>query len=101
MRTEYNIVLKEKPFDEGLTKEEVVDLFDMLSGPEAIPVEIQGESSSAMGIINLTDAEYMSYDYTALEELVKSILNDMDCESETCKYEVPNAYGVSTMYLSR
>ena len=101
MNAEYNIVLKEKPLDEGLTKEEVMDMFDLLSGAEAIPIEIQGESSSAMGFINLTDAEYMNYDYTALEDYISGILNDMEKEDEDCEYEIANNHGVSTIYLSR
>lgn len=101
MNKEYNIALLEKPLDEGLSKSEVMDLFDMLSGAHAIPIEIQGENSAAMGFINLTDAEFMDYKYDELERVVKEILNDMNKENPDCEYEVNNNCGYSTMYLSR
>ena len=101
MKTEYNIVLKEKPLDEGLNKSEVMDLYDLLSGTDAIPIEIQGECATAMGFINLTDAEFMNYDYTELENVVKSVLNDMNNENPDCEYEVEHEHGISTIYLSR
>lgn len=101
LNKEYNIALLEKPLDEGLSKSEVMDLFDMLSGANAIPIEIQGENSAAMGFINLTDAEFMNYDYTKLENFVKSVLNDMNNENDNCEYEVENNCGYSTLYLSR
>jgi hypothetical protein len=101
LNKEYNIALLEKPLDEGLSKSEVMNLFDMLSGVNAIPIEIQGEHSTAMGFINLTDAEFMNYDYTKLEDFVKSVLNDMNNENDNCEYEVENNCGYSTLYLSR
>ena len=101
MKSEYNIALKEKQLDEGLNREELNDLYDLVSGVDVIPIEIQGESSTAMGFINLTDAEYMDYDYTKLEEVVRSVLNDMDKENSDYEYEVENRHGVSTIYLSR
>ena len=101
MQTEYSIVLKEKPLDEGLTKAEIIDLFDMLSGVEAIPIEIQGENSAAMGFINLTDAEFFNFDYARIVNKVTKILNDMNLENPDGEYEVENNCGYSTMYLSR
>ena len=101
MKTEFNIVLKEKPHDEGLTKAEVMDLYDMLSGVEAIPIEIQGEYSTAMGFINLTDAEFMNYDYSNLESYIQEILNDMEKENEDCEYQIDTNCGYSTIYMSR
>ena len=98
----FGVVLKEKPLDEGLTRSEVMDLFDMLSGVEAIPIEIQGDvNSTAMGFINLTDADWMDYDYSKLEDVVKNILNDMNNEKDPPIYECPNNNGVTTIWLSR
>ena len=99
--SEYNIVLKEKPLDEGLSQEEVIDLMDLLSGRDMIPIEIQANNSSAMGFINLTDAEFMNYDYSGLIQEVRRILNDMENEREDCTYYVKNNCGESSMYLSR
>ena len=98
----FGVVLKEKPLDEGLTRSEVMDLFDILSGVEAIPIEIQGDvNSTAMGFINLTDADWMDYDYSKLEDVVKNILNDMNNEKDPPIYECPNNNGVTTIWLSR
>lgn len=98
---EYNIVLIEKPLDAGITMDEIVQMYKLLSGIEAIPIEIQGEHSAAMGFINLTDAEYMDYDYTSLFELIEGVLDDIENESQSHTYEVPNKYGVSTIHLTR
>lgn len=100
-KPEYGAVFIEKPLDEGLSVEDIKDIYEKLSGVNAIPLEIQGEHSSAMGFINLTDAEYMNYDYTALEETVKSVLNDINNENEDNTYECPNTCGVTTIWLSR
>ena len=80
------VALIEKPLDEGLTRGEVADLFDLLHGTSGIPIEIQAEHSTAMGFINLTDAEAMNYDYTALKELLAPIMNDMSKEKPDCSY---------------
>ena len=101
MKTEYNIVLKEKMLDEGLNREELNDLYDLVSGVDVIPIEIQGEFSTAMGFINLTDADYMNYNYTKLKEFIRTILNDIDKENDSCEYEIENKYGISTIFLSR
>lgn len=101
MQKEYNIVLKEKPLDAGLTRSELCDLFDMLTGIEAIPIEIQGEFSTAIGFINLYDAELENYDYSALENLIRGILNDMERESKTCEYPWNTEHGSHTIWLSR
>lgn len=98
---EYGAAFIEKPLDEGLSVEEISNIYEKLSGTSAVPVEIQGDHSSAMGFINLTDAEYMNYDYTALEETVRNILNDMDKENKDNTYECPNNHGVTTIWLSR
>ena len=98
---QYDIVLKEKQLDEGLDKSEIIALYDMVSGIDVIPLEITGKYSTAMGFINLTDAEFHSYDYTVIEQKVKDILDDMKKENPTCEYEIPNPYGISTIYLSR
>ncbi len=98
---DYGVALLEKPHDEGLSKDDVLFLFNKLSGVNAIPVEIQGENSTAMGFINLTDAEFMDYDYTELEKSVKEILNDMSRENESSSYECANKHGITTIWLGR
>jgi len=86
MKQKYDVALMEKPLDEGLTKTEICDLYDMLSGVEGIPVDIQGEYSAAMGFITTEIAEQMDYDISALTEAIQGILNDMENESAECEY---------------
>ena len=99
--TKFGVALKEKPLDYGLTKSEVMNLFDMIDGKEAFPVEFDGESSTAMGFISIEDADLMDYDYTKLQETVYNILSDMNNENESCIYECPNNQGTTTIWLSR
>ena len=86
MNKGYEIVLREAPLDAGLCKADVLDLTDLLTDDSFIPIEIQGEYSTAMGFISLSAAEKMSYLYDDLETFVKGILNDMSKEDETCEY---------------
>lgn len=87
----YDIVLIEKPGESGLTKAEVMDIYDSLNGDEAYPIEIYNRSgeSSAMGFISTTAAETIDYDYEAsgLNTFVGEILGDMALESPLGAYE--------------
>ena len=104
MKTHFGIVLKEKPLDEGLTHEEVNDLFDMLTDTECIPYEVQAENSTAMGFINLTDADYLDFNYaegSPIYSFIQSILEDMDKESETGEYAFSATNGDIDIYITR
>ena len=93
-----NVALREKPHDEGLTLPEVTELYQMLpDGTEAVPVEFQGEYSTAMGFIDIETADRMDYIYTELNEYVKEILDDMDMESPDGRYMF--AHGGETVSL--
>lgn len=76
----------QKPLDEGLSKSDVSDLFDMLKGVHAIPIEIQGNNTVAMGFVNLTDAELMDYDLKPLKAFVGEIISDTEKENEMGQY---------------
>ena len=95
----YGITLKEKPFDYGLTRQEVVDLFDMLNQTEAYPIELMAmdHECSAMGFIAIDAADQLNYNYSELEKFVANILDDMENESDDCRYEFK---GIS-IWLSR
>jgi len=87
----FEIALIEKPIGEGLTKLEVMDLYDMLSTSEAFPVDIGdvNGNSSAMGFITPQAAEDLRYEYgqdSELGQFISSILDDMDKESEDSTY---------------
>lgn len=88
---EFGIVLREKEFVSGLTRNDVTDLFDMLDNVEAYPIELlaREHESSAMGFITPEVAELLDYDYdeSGLHDFIASILDDMENESDDCTYE--------------
>ena len=87
----YGLVLKEKYGTEGISKNDVIDLFDMLDGIEAYPIELSAyaQESSAMGFIAPKAAELIEYDYeySGLHNYIASILDDMCRENENSEYE--------------
>lgn len=87
----YGLVLKEKACTDGLEKNEVIDLFDMLAGNSAYPIELSAytQESAAMGFITPKAAEQVDYDYEAsgLHSYIATILDDMDRECENSEYE--------------
>lgn len=98
--TEFGAAFIQKPLDEGLTKSEVSDLFDMLKGVSAIPFEVQSENAVAMGFINRTDAELMDYDIKPLEAFVREIISDTVNENETGQYEFHyDGAGIIDVYI--
>ena len=87
----YGLVLREKYCTDGITKTDVMDMFDMLDGTEAYPIELSAyaQESSAMGFITPKAAEMVNYDYeeSGLRNFIASILDDMCAENENCEYE--------------
>lgn len=98
---QYAFALIEKPHDEGLTRSEVCDLYDMLSGMEVIPVDIQAEHSAAMGFVGIEDAEALDYDLREAESYIRSILEDMEKENNNCEYKLVCGKGEFWIWLSR
>lgn len=92
----YDVVLTERPHDNGLTKSEIIDLIDMTIGG-VIPLDIVGDYSSAMGFITEDAADVLNYDFDKMNEYVKNIINDMENESEDCTYK----FDILTIWLSR
>lgn len=96
----FGIVLKKKSFPWGLTKQDVAELYDMLDGEDAFPLELDPNfaESSAMGFITPEAVETLEYDYqTGLREFVANILDDIKKESEDGTYE----YKGIQIYLSK
>lgn len=85
----FGITLVEKPNVDGLTKAEVMEMYDQMDGDEAYPLEISGCETSAMGFITPEAAEILDYDYeeSGLNDFVAVILNDMNNELEDGTYE--------------
>lgn len=84
---EFGLALIEKKRNDGLTKSEAMDLFDMLNDAEAYPIEIfaQAHESTAMGFISASAADSLNYEYYEGSELcnfVAAILDDGNLESE-------------------
>lgn len=85
----FGITLVEKPNVDGLTKAEVMEMYDQMNGDEAYPLEISRCETSAMGFITPEAAEILNYDYqeSGLNDFVAVILDDMNNESEDGTYE--------------
>ena len=97
-----DVVLRERPHDTGLTKDDIDDLYSRLNPHdtyrhEVFPIEFQGESSAAMGFISTKASETLDYNHDGLEQFIVSILNDMEKESTICRYE----YEGIKIWLSR
>lgn len=89
---EFGLALIEKEGNDGLTKSEAMDLFDMLNNVEAYPIEIfaQEHERTAMGFISASAAVFLNYEYyenSELHDFVAAILDDMNLESEGGIYE--------------
>lgn len=88
---DYGIALKEKEFTSGLSRNDVIDLFDMLNNVEAYPLELEAKEHecSAMGFITLEAAELFDFDYEAsgLHDFIALILDNMENEVENGIYE--------------
>ena len=85
----YDVALVEKPVDEGLTAEEIMRLPGMIDDESFIPIEVQSESSCAMGFIGLKKAEMIGYAYLEgddLYEMIRDILCDTEKETENGDY---------------
>ena len=91
LKTMYELVLKEKYGTDGLERNEVIDLFDMLDENVAYPIELSAyaQESSAMGFITPKAAELIEYDYeySGLHNFIALILDDMCRENDDCEYE--------------
>lgn len=85
----FGITLIEKPNVDGLTKTEVMEMYDQMDGDEAYPLEIGGSETSVMGFITPEAAEILDYDYqkSGLNDFVAVILDDINNESEDGTYE--------------
>lgn len=95
----FDAVFLERPETTGLTKPEMMDLYDMLDENEAYPLEIGNPngSSTAMGFITSTAADLLGHAYGEMTGFIQSILGDVKKESEDGCYEFRGL----RIYLSR
>ena len=86
----FDIVLCEKPADEGLTKDEIINMIDVLNDDKFLLLEIEAKhvESVAMGVITIEAANKYNYDYSknGLVDFIANILDDMDNESANEQY---------------
>lgn len=87
----YGVVLKEKCGAEGLTREEMSELLDILEGEQMFPLDLEAREHecAAEGFINPYCAGILDYDYesSGFHDFIAGILDDMDNESENNEYE--------------
>lgn len=87
----FDIVLLERPIDEGLTRAETMTMFDFLKEDDVFPLEIMANAveSSAIGFITNKTAEQLDYDYakSGLNKFIADIMDDMTNETATHTYE--------------
>lgn len=95
----FDIALIEKEVERGLSRTEIIDLTDFFEYQEMLPIEIEGDNSSAMGFISRNYAEKIDYDYekSGLNQFIANILNDKSLESNDCTYNFVGGY----IYLTR
>lgn len=77
----------QKPLDEGITVAEITELVGRLECEQVIPIEVQANSSCAIGFISLDAAEELDYDYDNLIRNVSEVIEDMDNETEYGNYD--------------
>lgn len=87
----FSLVLHEKQADTGMIRSEAIDLIDMLSDGEFLPIEIEAKQheSIAVGFITFEFADKLNFDYegSGLNKFIANILDDMDNEREDCIYD--------------
>lgn len=76
--TKYGMVLKGKDGDSGLTKLDLAELLEKLSGDQVYPIEIEAKNfeCSAMGFIDKWAASELDFDYqdSGLRDFISLIL---------------------------
>ena len=79
----FDIVLLEKPDTDGLNKNEVLIMLDLLNKTEFYPIEFSTTSvnSTAMGFITTDAGNELDYDFYGLKSFVTKIISDMDNEN--------------------
>ena len=85
----YGIVLIEKAVTDGLTREEINRLLNLVDSDEVYPIEIEADDSSAMGFISSRAGYKINYDYeySGLNDFVRLILRSEDKISNDNKYQ--------------
>ena len=86
----FDLALIQKPMDEGLTADNIMQLLSRLHNTEIRPIEIEANEHecSAMGFIRQDAYEQLDYDsQIRLEGFIARILDNMDEETEDGIYQ--------------
>lgn len=87
----FGVALREKECNDGLDRNDAVDLIDMLDENGGYPIEIPAKEheSSAMGFITTNAVNELEFDYekSGLNDFIADILDDVEKESDDCQYE--------------
>ena len=88
MKTAFDIVLVERYGENGLTKADTMDLYDLLKGEEAYPIEIENSrgDSSVMGFLSVEAAKELEYEEAGLRDYVRKILSGEIAEDPDGNY---------------
>lgn len=84
----YDVVLRKKYGEDGLIREEIDSMFDMLKSVKGYPVEFMAKETehSAMGFISPQAASALDFNYDALRNFVADIL-DGNVDEDGCSYK--------------
>lgn len=85
MNKMYDIVLLEKEGIKGITNDEITKMYDLLASDSAYPVDLQAfdHECSGMGLISVSAAEQLDFDYTELHRFIAGVLEWNNIENET------------------
>ena len=91
----YDIIVIEKPVEDGLSAEAVSNMLRALASAEIFALEIddRNKSSSAMGFITKPAADALDYDYekSGLRDLLQSMMDSVTWESKA--FAINNLHG--------
>ena len=99
----FGIVLKEKPGEDGLTRDDIVELLYLMdTEAEFYPVEFMAHCHEccAMGFITTDAANELDFEYdenSDIRDFIANILDDMDLETENGEYD----FGVILIKITR
>lgn len=94
------VVLREKCYPDGLTKDDVRFLLDKIEADEVVPFEVEAKyhESAAYGFISAITLDcYTNTDINVMKSYIASILDDMDLETTDHRYQ----WGNTEIYLDR
>ena len=83
----FDIVLSQKNGKDGLSQNDVHNLFTLANSKSVYPLNIESEDRSAMGYITNKAAEKLGYNYTELSRHIKKVLDGSEKEDVKGIYE--------------